>query len=190
MTGTFRRTAPRTLDGLRQIWLQPGVTPQYYPMTHTSFWVEYRIWKLNPLGYHITNVALHAANAILLWQLMSLLEIPAALLIAAIFPLHPVNVESVAWISERKNVLAFFFMLASILSYWRSVRADRAMPWTMLSFVLFACALLSKTVACSMPVVVVLLLWWKRRLSVREIVKLAPFFILGAAWAWSRLGWK
>ena len=105
-----------SLKGLSQIWFAPGTTPQYYPLSFTSFWVDYHLWKLNPLGYHLTNLLFQATNAILLWTLLRRLRVPGAWLAAAIFAIHPVNVESVAWITERKNVLAGFFYLSSALA--------------------------------------------------------------------------
>ena len=86
-----------SLKGLSQIWFAPGTTPQYYPLSLTSFWVDYHLWKLNPLGYHLTNILFQALNAILLWTLLRRLSVPGAWLAAAIFAIHPVNVESVAW---------------------------------------------------------------------------------------------
>jgi hypothetical protein len=91
-----------TLAGLKRIWI-PGNTPQYYPAVFTSFWVEHHLWGLNPLGYHAVNVAYHALNAVLVWHLCRRLAIPAAWFVVAVFALHPVQVESVAWITERKN---------------------------------------------------------------------------------------
>src|ERR1041384_1658982 len=110
-------TTLRSLDGLGWIWFEPGATPQYYPLTHTSFWMEYRLWALNPAGYHVVNVAMHALNSILLLLLLQKLQVKGAWLAAAIFALHPVHVESVAWITERKNVLSGFFYLSGLLAY-------------------------------------------------------------------------
>lgn len=166
----------RSLRGLQQIWFNRYATPQYYPMTHTTFWIEYRFWGLNSTGYHVTNVLFHGTNAILVWLLLRKLQVPAAYLAAAIFAMHPVHVESVAWISERKNVLATCFFLLSMLAYLRMGALGYG-----LSLVLFICALLSKTITCSMPAVMVLLLWWKGRLTVRQIILLAPFFLIGLA---------
>ncbi|MGD8313778.1 MAG: hypothetical protein PVI17_03470, partial [Syntrophobacterales bacterium] len=109
----------RTSDGLAKIWFDPKVLPQYYPLVHTTFWVEYHLWQMHPFGYHLVNVVLHAFNAILLLFVLRYLRVPGAWLAAALFALHPVHVESVAWITERKNVLSGFFYLASALAYFR-----------------------------------------------------------------------
>ncbi|SPF31237.1 membrane hypothetical protein [Syntrophobacter sp. SbD1] len=104
-----------TAGGLARIWTEPHASPQYYPLVFTTFWIERQVWGLNPFGYHLVNVLFHACTACLLYYLLLLLQIPGAWLAAMVFAVHPVNVETVAWISERKNVLAgFFYMLSSI----------------------------------------------------------------------------
>ena len=107
----------RTLDGLREIWFRPYSTPQYYPLVFTAFWAGYRLWGLNPFGYHLFNVLLHCLSIILLWLILRRLSVPGAWLAAAVFALHPINVESVAWITELKNVLSGSFYLASLFFY-------------------------------------------------------------------------
>ncbi|MHB1157144.1 MAG: tetratricopeptide repeat protein [Phycisphaerales bacterium] len=116
----------RSVQGLADTWFKPQSLPQYYPLVHTTFWIEYHLWGLNPLGYHIVNVLLHAICAILLWRLLRRLKIlsggggeAASLLAAAIFALHPIEVESVAWITERKNVLSMLCYLLAIGAYLR-----------------------------------------------------------------------
>jgi len=177
----------RDLHGLWRIWSEVAATPQYYPLVHTSFWLEYRLWGLNPLGYHLVNVLLHAFVAILLWRVLVRLQIPGAWLAAAIFAVHPVEVESVAWITERKNVLSAVFYFAAALTYLRfaALRAveNPSRPcWYLYiaSLLLFVFALLSKTVTCSLPGALLLIFWWKNnRLRWRDVVPLLPFFTIG-----------
>ncbi len=192
----------RTVEGLTKIWFKFGATKQYYPAVHTTFWVEYHLWGLNPAGYHLVNVALHSLNALLLWLLLRRLSIPGAYFAAAIFALHPVQVESVAWITERKNVLSCFFYLSSARAYFRFARitpapvstakprhqAAKAIPdrktrhFYFLSLVLFLCALLSKTVTASLPAAILLVIWWKKgKLAQRDVSPLIPMFALGIA---------
>ena len=178
----------RNLTGLQHIWLQPTALPQYYPLTHTSFWLEYQAWGLWPFGYHLTNILLHAGNAILLWLVLHRLAVPGAWVAAAIFALHPVHVESVAWVTERKNVLSGFFALSSLLCYLRfalpsSDTVNQPGPsWRYYpaALLLYTCALLSKTVTCSLPAVILLSQWWKKgRIDARDIRPLLPMFGLG-----------
>jgi len=189
----------RTPDGLRRIWLEPKALPQYYPLVHTTFWLEYHLWKLHPFGYHLVNVLLHGCNAILLLLLLRYLRVPGDWLAALIFALHPVQVESVAWITERKNVLSGLFYLSSFLAYLRfydlASNSDHISssthpaapewsghPWLFyaLSLLLFLCALLSKTVTCSLPAAILLVLWWKRdRIRWRDLPPLIPYFVVG-----------
>jgi tetratricopeptide (TPR) repeat protein len=195
----------RSLDGLRQIWFVPRSLPQWYPMVHTTFWVEYQAWGLWAPGYHAVNVLLHAANAVLLYAILRKLQFPAAWLAAAVFAVHPVHVESVAWVTERKNVLSGMFYLMAMLVYLRSgfgfrgsgFGEDKAealsssFPETrhpkpdtryFLALGLFVLALWSKTVTCSLPAAILLVVWWKRgRITWTDVRPLIPFFILGAA---------
>ncbi len=193
--------ALRSTEGLEQIWTSLRTEPQYYPLTHTSYWLEYQLsakdanGQADPLVFHITNTALHAIAAILLWLVLRRLGLPAAWLIAAIWAVHPLQTESVAWISERKNVLSGVFFFGSILAYLMAYgiggsgegkEQEEAFPWGgwTVALVLFVCALLSKTVACSMPAVVLLLVWWKRgRVPMRQVLALLPFFVIGAGFA-------
>src|SRR5262245_7523990 len=129
-----RNTAMPAEDGLRTIWLgilpdpRAYPVPQYYPMTLSSFWIEYQAWGENTLGYHLANVLLHATSAVLLWLILRKLDVPGAWVIAAIWAVHPVNVESVAWITERKNVLSGVFYLASMFMYLRFCGLDPSAP--------------------------------------------------------------
>jgi hypothetical protein len=112
------------LKGLSAIWLDAKATPQYYPLVFSSFWVEYHLWGLNPRGYHVVNVLLQITGALLLWRVLASLKVPGAWLAAALFALHPVQVESVAWIAERKNVSSTVFYLAAALAYFRFAGLD------------------------------------------------------------------
>jgi tetratricopeptide (TPR) repeat protein len=178
----------KSLHGLRQIWLNPSSTPQYYPLVFSSFWLEYKLWGLNQTGYHVVNVLLHALSALLLWRLLQWFNVPGAWLAAAVFALHPVHVESVAWVTERKNVLSAFFYLGSMFCLFRffglaGEKEDKSdLRWYVSGLLLFACALLSKTVTCTLPAAMLLILWWKRgKVRGRELGTLAPFFVLGLA---------
>ncbi len=118
----------RSAGGLAQIWTNFTANPQYYPLVFTSFWLEYHLWGLNPLGYHVVNVLLHALAAILLWRVLTRLQLPGAWLAAGIFALHPVMVESVAWAQERKNVLSAVFYLGAALAYLRWLGWGKGRP--------------------------------------------------------------
>jgi protein O-mannosyl-transferase len=179
----------RSLAGLGKIWFQPAASPQYYPLVFTTFWVEYHLWGLHPLGYHLLNVLLHTLNAVLLWRALRRLQVPGSWCAAALFALHPVMVESVAWVTERKNVLSGLFYLLALLAFLRFRPLTNGEPaparnWRFypLVLVLFLGALWSKTVTCSLPAALLLLLWWKRgRVERRDLLALAPLFLLGAA---------
>ena len=177
----------RSLHGLYRIWFEPLADQQYYPLQLTSFWIEYHLWGLRPFGYHAVNILLHVLNALLLWMVLQELNVPGAWLAAAIFVVHPVQVESVAWVSELKNLLSTTFYLGALLAFFRfrplSGEGQAGSPsWSSywLAIALFLCALLSKTVACTLPAVLVLLLWWKRgRVERRDVGVLSPMFLLG-----------
>jgi tetratricopeptide (TPR) repeat protein len=176
------------LGGLQRLWFKVGAVPQYYPVVHTTFWLEYHLWGLNPVGYHLINVLLHATAAILLWRVLLRLQIPGAWLAAVIFALHPVEVESVAWITERKNVLSAVFYFAAALACLRFVALKEPggpnrlrWSWYLGALVLFMAALLSKTVTCSLPAALLLVCWWKKgRIQRGDMMPLLPFFVLGA----------
>ena len=170
----------RSWDGLIKIWTQPGSTQQYYPFVHTVFWAEHQLWGDAPLGYHLVNVLLHCFSALLLLEILRRLEIPGAWLATAIFVLHPVQVESVAWISELKNTLSGVFYLGSGLAYLAFDRTRRLGPY-LTSLALFVLGLLSKTVIATLPAALPVIFWWKRgKLSFkRDTWPLVPFFVLG-----------
>lgn len=174
------RPALQSLDGLRRIWLELGATQQYYPLTHTAFWIQHRLWGDDTLGYHLVNISLHLATALLLFAILRKLQVNGALLASALFALHPVHVESVAWITELKNTLAGVLFAAAMLAYLRfdATRRKRAFA---LALTLFVLGLLAKTVVAVLPAALLVVLWWRRgRLELRrDVAPLAPFFALG-----------
>ncbi len=172
----------RSVAGLARIWFEPGATRQYYPLLHTAFWVQHHLWGDAVFGYHLVSVLLHATSAILLWLILRRLEVQGAWLAAAIFAVHPVQVESVAWISEQKNTLSLTFFLASLFLYLDFDR-DRRKSRYVAAFVLFVLGLLTKTIVATLPGVILVIFWWQRgRLSWRrDIAPLGPWFAAGAA---------
>ena len=165
-------------EGLKKIWTEPKSIPQghYWPIIYTSFWVEYHIWGLNPYGYHFVNIILHVINVLLLWVLFKKLRIPGAWIGAAIFALHPVHVESVAWITERKNVLSAMFYLLAFITYINHEEKNR-LKFYFISLVIFVLALLSKTITITFPVAILICLYWKKdKLKVKDFLKTIPFF--------------
>ena len=162
----------RAPSGLRPIWGDPGANHQYYPLVFTTYWFEYRLWGAVPTGYHVVNVQLHACNAILLWVLLRRLSLPGAFLAAAVFALHPIEVETVAWIAERKTLLATLFVLLTALAWFRSLDTGR-WRWSATALALFVAALLSKTAVAPLPIVLALLVWLRgQRLRLPEAVVL------------------
>src|SRR5262249_46216893 len=118
-THVTQNRALHDVDGLRRMWFELGAIAQYYPLVHTTFWIERRVCGLDPRGYHLDNVLLHVLAAALLARLLVQLAVPAPGLAAILFALHPVGVESVAWVTERKNVLSTVLYLGAALAYLR-----------------------------------------------------------------------
>lgn len=177
----------RSPKGLWQIWFQPGATAQYYPLTFSAWWVGYHLWGLDPLGYHLLTVVAHGMAAILLWRLLECLQLRGALLGAAIFALHPVNVMSVAWMTELKNTLSASLALVSALAYARAFSLDINTPsasgnaqsvrwaWYAASLVMFFLAMCAKTAMALVPASLLLIVWWRRgRLHARDWLAVLP----------------
>ena len=179
--GHVTPAALRTWRGLARIWTDPGATQQYYPVLHTAFWLEHRLWGDRALSYHLGNVLLHATVAWLLWRALRQLAVPGAVLGATIFAVHPVGVESVAWISEQKNTMSAVFYLLAGLAYLRFDR-ERRWRWYALGLGMFVLALLSKSVTATLPAALLVVFWWQRGClrAKADVLPLLPWFALGA----------
>jgi tetratricopeptide (TPR) repeat protein len=171
----------RSLHGLYRIWFDVKATQQYYPLLHSAFWIEHELWGDVTLGYHLVNILLHVTAAMLVALILRRLKIPGAYLAAALFAVHPVQVESVAWITEQKNTLSAVFYLAAAMVYL-GFDEKRKMPLYFGALGLFVLGLLSKTVTATLPAALLVIFWWQRgRLSWRrDVLPLMPFFVLGA----------
>lgn len=180
----------RSAEGLYRIWFDLGSTQQYYPLLHSAFWLQHKLWGDRPIGYHVVNLALHLFAAGLVFIVVRRLLVErhatwaesAALITAAAFALHPVHVESVAWITEQKNTLSAVFYLAAMLIYLRFDATRRVGPYA-LATGFFVLGLLTKTVTATLPAALLVIFWWKNgRLSMRrDGWPLMPWFALGAA---------
>jgi protein O-mannosyl-transferase len=180
-------------DGLRRLWFSLDSPSQYFPLTYTTFRLEHSFWGLNPTGYHWVNILMHAANALLLWRLLMRLGVPGARLAAALFALHPVQVESVAWITELKNVQALFFSLLAVLAWvaFCEERPRRLWRYYVLALVLYVLALTSKSTACTLPAALVLVLWLKRwPITWGRILQIVPFVLLGVGMGLLAMWWE
>jgi protein O-mannosyl-transferase len=189
-------------DGLYRFWCTKEPT-DYWPLTNSGFWIQWRLWGTEPTGYHAVNIALQIAAALILWAILHQLAIPGAYLAALIFALHPVNVESVAWIAQLKNTLAMPLFLSAIWCYLKfdAVATDHnsvagvsdtgapawqrpATTWCRfsLSLLAFTLAMLSKGSAAVLPGLLVLILWWQRgQLGRRDLAPLIPLFVIAIA---------
>ncbi len=194
----------RTLDGLRRIWFVPRAIAQYYPLLYSSYWIQQRLLGDSTTGYHLVNLLLHIGCIVLVLKILRFLRVPGAELATIIFALHPVNVETVAWIAERKNALSGIFALAATLFYlkfdesrdlevpsrdsstsFHSARNDkthRSRRSYALAIGLFLLGLLSKTAIVTLPLVWLVIFWWKRGAISwrRDVVPSIPFFFLAA----------
>ncbi|HEV2046172.1 MAG TPA: tetratricopeptide repeat protein [Chthoniobacterales bacterium] len=183
-------TAP---DGLRRIWFSLDAPSQYFPLVYTTFRIERGLWNLNPTGYHWVNLLLHVANALLVWCLLVRLKVPGAWLAAAIFALHPVQVESVAWITERKNVLMGFFFFLTLLAWveYVDLRTTRRWVFYAAALILYLMALSAKTTACTLPAALLLVLWLKKiPITWQRLLQIIPFLLLGLGMGLIAVWWE
>jgi len=168
----------RSVQGLSRIWFNVECLDRYYPVLDSAFWFQYRLWGDATLGYHLVTLMLHAVVAILVFLILRRLKVSGAHLAAAVFALHPVMVESVAWISELKNTLSGVFFFGAILIYLHFDQT-RKVSWYFCALGLFVLALLSKTTTVMLPVVLPVIIWWQQgRLSwKKDFLPLIPFFL-------------
>jgi tetratricopeptide (TPR) repeat protein len=174
--------------GLGGIWSSRAA--DYFPLTLTSFWFLHALWGDSPLPYHLLTLLFHVADTLLLWRVLSCLDVRGAWIGASLWALHPVQVESVAWVSELKNTQSAFFYLASILGFlhWRGMtqegrrgEAIRAYTFALLCGLL---AMLSKSSTVMLPAVLSLCWWWREKnWRIRDTLQLAPFFLASLAFA-------
>ena len=172
----------RDVSGLWQIWFSPSAIEgegHYWPLVYTTFWLEHKLWGFAPTGYHIVNVLLHLANTLLVWHLVRRLSVPGAWVVAAVFAVHPLHVESVAWVIERKDVLSSLFYLASALVWMRYVEQPRRGRYVC-ALALYAAGLLSKSIVITLPVALLIWHWWQRgRVTSTDLLRLVPFGVIG-----------
>jgi tetratricopeptide (TPR) repeat protein len=167
---------------LAKVWV-PGGYINYWPVTFTAYWLQSKIWGLNPIGFHLVNIMAHAISALLVWRILVQLRVPGALFAAAIFALHPVNVESVAWISQLKGLLSLLLALVSVLLFLAYERRGGGWRWA-LAIVTFALSTLAKGMAIPLPVVLLACAWWQRgRIGWRDLLHVLPYFVIGAVMA-------
>lgn len=187
-------------DGLMRFWYTTE-QPDYVPLTSSTLWIEWRLWGMDPTGYRLVNLALHIAGSLLLWRLLGQLAIPGAFLAALLYGVHPVNVESVAWIEQLKDTLSMLFFLLSILWYLRAEEGRAGITeeektrrgevesrggvgfglWYWLSLVAFALAMFSKGSVAVLPLILLLIMWWRRgQIIRRDLFRVAPFLLVAA----------
>ncbi len=179
-------------DGLYRFWFTKEVT-DYWPVSNSTLWLEWRLWGMNPTGYHVTNLLLHVADSLLVWLVLRKLSIPGAWLAATLFAVHPVNVESVAYRPAKKRTGALFFLL----SVWCWLKAEddcfcnsteersgltkllASGRWYWLSMFAFALAMLSKSSVAILPLVLLLIVWWQHgRIEGESALRIVPFFLV------------
>jgi Flp pilus assembly protein TadD len=180
-------------DGWQRIWSSAHRQSQYFPMTFTTLRLQHALWGFNPLGYHAVNVLLHSVNALLAWALLRRLAVPGAWFAAALFALHPVQVETAAWITELKNTQSTLFYLLALLAWMRFAgdQTARSCRFYALALVLHALALFSKTTACTLPAAMILVLWLRHQpVGRRELVAIAPFLLLGLVMGLLSVWWE
>ncbi len=180
--------AMRSDGGLVDIWFTTR-SVDYFPLTYTLLWVQWRLWGDNATGYHVINVMLHALASLVMWRVLRRLKVRGAWFAAAIFAVHPVTAASVAWISETKNTLSLLWFALSMLCYLRFDEDPARRRWYVASVLAFLAALLAKTSVVMMPVVLLGATWWRhRRIDRRDVMRTLPYWalslVLGLVTVW------
>ena len=170
-TNLYKNPWVQKTDGLQDIWFSHKIY-QYYPVDFTSFWLEHKLWGLDPFGYHTVNLILHILNVLLVFWVVRKLYRRLAFPVALLFTVHPIQVETVAWITERKNLLSLFFFLWAILSYLRFDSTRKRRDY-LLTVLMFTCALLSKSIAVCFIFFPALYKWWKDGRVARQEIRLS-----------------
>ncbi len=178
--------------GLWSIWLNPKASIQYYPLVFTAFVVQWHLWGADAFCYHLVNIFLQGINAILLWRILVKLNLRGAWIVAAIWAIHPVQVETVGWVVEQKSLLSAFFLFPAILAWIRFADLPGTRPATapfltarewrfyILGTLAYVLSLLAKTDACAIPVVLLFVQGWKRwPLRRRDVLLLIPWLLFG-----------
>ncbi len=184
----------RAKNGLLQIWFSTNQS-DYFPMTYTSLWFDWHFFAGSAKAFHIINVLFHGLSSFFLWRALRYLKIPGAFWAALLFVVHPVNVESVAWIAERKNTLSMFFFSIALLYFARfeagKLRAGDTNGWRdyRLALIAFQLALLAKTAVVVFPFIALGCIWWLHgKISRKDLLRLSPFFgfslVLGLVTIW------
>jgi protein O-mannosyl-transferase len=173
-----------SLQGLAKLWFDPDGA-DYFPLSYTALWAQWPFFGQRPTGYHVTSILLHALSSLLVWRLFSRMRIPGAWLGGMLFAVHPLCVESVAWVSETKNTLSMPLFLLSCIC-WVEQDEERPGAWRTvcywLSIVFFLFAMFAKTSMVALPVVLLLHAWWKRgEVTARDLWRTAPFFLISLA---------
>jgi len=185
----IENTITKAPDGLFRFWCSTEPF-DYWPVTNTTFWIEWRLWGMNSTGYHVTNLILHIITSLLIWIILRKLSIPGAFLAAMIFTVHPINVESVAWIAERKDMLAMLFFILSIHCYLQAETQPSSQKhqyrlgvdfWYGLSLAGFVLGMLSKGSVAVLPVLLLGIIWWRRGVTKWDLVGTTPFFVAAVA---------
>jgi hypothetical protein len=175
---------PDSLRSLAKLWFNPDGA-DYFPLSYTALWAQWPFFGLRSTGYHVTTILLHITGALLVWALLAKMRIPGAWLSGLVFAIHPVCVESVAWVSETKNTLSLPLFLISAICWVSQDDETDPVEWQRLygfSIVFFLLAMFAKTSVVAFPVITLLYAWWKRgTVTKQDLIRAAPLFAISIA---------